>query len=418
MPELLFHYIWQQAYFACYPQFTTDGRRVEVVDVGVHNVHAGPDFSNVRLRIYPNEPNSGQPIEWVGNIELHLRSSDWYRHRHHLDPAYDSVILHVVRIADREVMNTQGQTIPQLELQYPFGQDYVADYLAYAKGMDTIAAQIPCSHSLLSDPELITSEWRVRLLRKRFECKRSSIHKLLALQDQSWEDAFYISLARNFGFHTNAVPFELLAMQTPLSCLRKHRDHPDQLRAMILGQSGLLSEDDPLYAEYEFLRRKFSLTPIEKSLWKHSRMRPQNAPLVRLNQFIKLMSECEWLFSRCLTVSSVVDLVALFRDTEIGISSIRLLLINTVLPYRYAWAMAHRDAAMAAASLELMSEIPAEDNSIIRQWQKLGQKVDSAADSQALIHLYQSFCQQEGCLNCEVAFYAFECHDNLKQKIR
>lgn len=407
MPEILFHYIWQQAFFASLPQMTTDGRRVEILDPGVHNLHSGPDFEQVRLRIYPADELFPEPVDWVGSVELHLRSSDWYRHRHHLDPAYDDVLLHVVCMADREVFNSRGEAIPQLVLRYPQGEDYVSQLIHDARRMDTLLTRLPCSHSLITDPELISSEWRERLLQMRFDCRRRSVIHLLSITDHSWEDAFYVSLARSFGFHTNAAPFEMLALQTPLSFLRKHRDNLDQLTAMLLGQSGLLSADDPLSSEYAFLRTKFSLTPLRPTIWKRARLRPQNMPEHRIRQFAMLIHRFEFLFSSLMQSTSLDDMRAHLSVPGLGPASVNSLLINTVLPYRYAWGMERSDWEAVRDSMEMMSELPAEDNTIIRQWQQLGQKVSSAADTQALIHLYQSFCQQESCLQCEVAYYAF-----------
>lgn len=407
MPEILLHYIWQQSLFAALPQILTDGRRVEVIHTGVHNPHSGPDFEQVRLRVYPAGELFAEPVDWVGSVEIHLRSSDWYRHRHQQDPAYDDVLLHVVRLADQEVYNSRGERIPQLELQYPQGEDYVSQMIRDARHMDTFMTRLPCSHSLITDPGLISSEWREQLLQKRFECRRQSVIRLLSVTDQSWEDAFYVSLARSFGFHTNSTPFEMLALQTPLSFLRKHRDQLHQVTAMLLGQSGLLKTDDPLYAEYDFLRKKFSLVPLRAEIWKHARMRPQNAPERRIRQFAELIHRSEFLFSALLQSESLEDMKTTLRVSGLGESSLNSLLINTILPYRYAWGMAQSNRDGVRDSFMMMSDLPAEDNTIIRQWKMIGQNVQNAADSQALIHLYQSFCQTEGCLQCEVAYLAF-----------
>ena len=184
-------------------QRTTDGRKVEILSVGEHNRDAGPDYSHARVLI--------DDKEWVGNIEIHVSSSDWIKHHHHLDKAYDNVILHVVRTADKPVYNTRGELVPQCELQYPGDTDYLSGLFAAAKQMDSAVARIGCAEQLLHDPGLLTDGWRKTLLRKRLECKRASIMRLLEITKGSWEHALYISLARNFGFHTNSLPFEQLA---------------------------------------------------------------------------------------------------------------------------------------------------------------------------------------------------------------
>lgn len=420
MPEILLHYIWQKGLFLSSKQFTTDGRPVDVISLGQHNMDAGPDFTNVHLRI--------DGVEWIGNVEIHIKSSDWYHHRHHQDPAYDSVILHVVREADKKVYNTQGDAIVQCELQYPMQQDYIAQMLHDARLMDSPFATHTCAQQLLRDPQLLTDGWKHALLRQRLECKTSSIQRLLEITNNDWNQAFYISLAHNFGFHTNGIPFEQLAIQTPLSCLQKHRNSLFQLTALLLGQSGLLTaenavnqEEQHLMQEYEFLRKKFSLSPLSAVMWKYARIRPQNFPSNRIRQFAQLLYQSEFLFSKILTCSKINDLEDMLTlqaepvelssqvapPLPLGLDSIRVLLINTILPYKYAHAKLQNDLSGMEQAFLMMDAIPAENNRIIRQWLDLGQIVTTAADSQALIHLYQNFCQSHQCLSCDVAYQIF-----------
>ena len=417
MPEILLHYIWQQHFWAECEQFTTDGMPIEIISTGQHNRDAGPDFSLVRLRIGSQE--------WVGNVELHVRASDWKRHHHHQDPAYDSVILHVVCQADEVVYNSRGEAIAQCVLRYPLAQDYLSHMLTKAQQMDSAFATIPCSQSLLQTPSLLTQGWRSALLLERWRCKTESIGRLLEVTQHSWAHAFYITLAHNFGFHTNSLPFESLALQTPLSCLQKHRNSLFQVTAILLGQSGLLSaetvvtdEQQRLLAEYQFLQKKFSLQPLEPKVWKRARFRPQNAPEVRIRQFAQLLCQSEFLFSQVLHAQTIEDLRHLLRlsatdsatidvPPAIGKSSVDVLLINTLLPYKYAYAQEQNDHRSMQQALALMTQLPPEDNTIIRQWRMLGQEVLSAADTQALIHLYQHYCQHERCIHCEVGSQVF-----------
>ena len=405
MPEILLHYIWQQHFWAECEQFTTDGMPIEIISTGQHNRDAGPDFSLVRLRIGSQE--------WVGNVELHVRASDWKRHRHHQDPAYDSVILHVVCQADEAVYNSRGEAIAQCVLRYPLAQDYLSHMLTKAQQMDSAFATIPCSQSLLQTPSLLTQGWRSALLLERWRCKTESIGRLLEVTQH------------NFGFHTNSLPFESLALQTPLSCLQKHRNSLFQVTAILLGQSGLLSaetavtdEQQRLLAEYQFLQKKFSLQPMEPKVWKRARLRPQNAPEVRIRQFAQLLCQSEFLFSQVLHAQTIEDLRHLLRLTAmdsatidlppaIGKNSVDVLLINTLLPYKYAYAREQNDHRSMQQALALMTQLPPEDNTIIRQWRMLGQEVLSAADTQALIHLYQHYCQHERCIHCEVGAQVF-----------
>lgn len=397
MPEIVLHYIWERCLWAGFEQKTTDGKSVEILSVGEHNRDAGPDYSHARVKI------DGK--EWVGNIEIHVCSSDWTKHRHHLDSAYDNVILHVVRTADKPVWNSKGELVPQCELNYPTDKDYLSGLFAAAQQMDSAVGRIGCAEQLLHEPGLLTEGWRKTLLYKRLECKRASIERLLEITKGSWEHALYISLARNFGFHTNSLPFEQLAINTPLSYLQKHRNSLFQLTAMLMGQAGLIGEDKELQKEYTFMQAKFGMTPMDASVWKHGKLRPQNSPELRIRQFAELLYRSENLLSKILDTDDLKELEQLFAVDKMGKSSIDILLINTVLPYKYAYAK-HRNSMFDAYSL--MVKIPAENNTIIRQWRVLGQEVKNAADTQALLHLYQNYCQHHECINCEVGYKIFQ----------
>lgn len=379
-------------------QRTTDGRKVEILSVGEHNRDAGPDYSHARVLI--------DDKEWVGNIEIHVSSSDWIKHHHHLDKAYDNVILHVVRTADKPVYNTRGELVPQCELQYPGDTDYLSGLFAAAKQMDSAVARIGCAEQLLHEPGLLTDGWRMTLLRKRLECKRASIMRLLEITKGSWEHALYISLARNFGFHTNSLPFEQLAINTPLSYLQKHRNSLFQLTTLLMGQAGLIDEQT-MQKEYDFLRIKFDLTPMDSTIWKHARLRPQNSPELRIRQFAQLLYQSENLLSKILDSDDLNSLHQLFAVDKMGGSSIDILLINTVIPYKYAYALHRNNPLEAEQAMALMELIAPENNTIIRQWRVLGQAVRNAADTQALLHLYQNYCQHHECINCEVGYAIF-----------
>lgn len=399
MPEIVLHYIWEHCLWAGFEQYTTDGKKVEILSVGEHNRDAGPDYSHARIRIDGHE--------WVGNIEIHVCASDWTKHHHHLDKAYDNIILHVVRTADKPIYNSKGELVPQCELNYPSDKDYLSALFESAQRMDSAIARIGCAEQLLHDPRLLTEGWRKTLLCKRLECKRASITRLLEITKGSWEHALYISLARNFGFHTNSVPFEELAINTPLSYLQKHRNSLFQLTALLLGQAGLVQEPE-LQKEYDFLRVKFGLTPLEGSIWKHARLRPQNSPELRIQQFAQLMHQSENLLSKILDTDDLKELEMLFAVPQMGKSSVDILLINTVIPYKYAYALHQNTPVKAEQALRLMEKIPAENNTIVRQWRVLGQEVKNAADTQALLHLYQNYCQHHECINCEVGYKIFE----------
>ncbi|MCQ2335232.1 MAG: DUF2851 family protein [Paludibacteraceae bacterium] len=434
MPELLLHYIWQSGLFRTLPQHTTDGRRVEVLEVGKHNLDAGPDFFSATIRI--------DGMTWTGNVEIHVKSSDWVRHGHQHDAAYDNVILHVVKQADRDVFNSKGETLVQCELQYPDDPDLLKNMLSDRTSV--------CSQKLLGNPELISSDWQLLLLRDRMMKKNAAVTQLLMLYQNAWDQAFYVTLAHNFGFHTNGLPFELLAKQTPLACLQKHRNSLFQIEAILFGQSGLLTAEIArdeyarrLWKEYCFLQKKFGLQPISGAMWKMLRMRPQNFPHVRIAQFAALLHRSEFLLSQLLMLNDPKQIRPLFDvqvsdywqqhyhfgDDELdvqkskkddalqgnlssnmgnlGRSAVDILIINSVVPYQYAWGKAHLNKQMQDDALQLLRSISAEKNSIVAQWKLLGIPVRTAADSQALIHLYQEYCMRQRCLSCDVGYQIF-----------
>jgi hypothetical protein len=249
---------------------------------------------------------------------------------------------------------------------------------------------------------------------------------ILDITQQSWLHAFYISLAHNFGFHTNGIPFETLAILTPLSCLQKHRNSLFQLTAILLGQSGLLnelsittSEEEELWTEYQFLKKKFQLSPMNANMWKKARMRPQNAPTTRIRQFAYLLQQSEFLFANLMNASDIKEMVDILRikplantqrisqPAPMGLKSIEILLINTIIPYRYTYSLVHNPSMDINDAYKNLELIPAEDNTIIRQWKSLGQSVKSAADTQALLHLFQNYCQPHLCYNCQVGYKIF-----------
>src|SRR5665647_1107835 len=290
MKESILHYVWQHKLFTSHDLFTTDGEQVEVIDVGKYNTDAGPDFFNAKIRI-------GETL-WAGNLEIHTRSSDWEKHNHHVDKAYDSVILHVVDAADKDVYRIDGERIPQMILVYPKHIETNYEQLINEQKW------IPCADKIRSVPSIFIQSWKNALLTERLEQKMQTISDLLIEKNQHWEEAFYITLARNFGFGTNSQAFEGLAKSLPLSALGKHKDNQFQLEALLFGQAGLLTEDavdeyaSRLKQEYEFLRAKFSLQPLSDSQWKLLRLRPDNFPHVRIAQFAALIHSSSKLFSK------------------------------------------------------------------------------------------------------------------------
>jgi len=414
MKESILHYVWQNKLFVSQEIKTTDGERVEIIDVGRINTDAGPDFFNAKIKI-------GDTL-WAGNVEIHTVSSEWNKHNHQQDKAYDSVILHVVLQADSDVYRIDGTKIPQLELKFP--QQIETNYeLLFSQ-----QKWILCADKIDQVPSIVIQSWKNALLTERLEQKMSAIESLLNENNRHWEEAFYITLARSFGFGTNSQAFESLAKSLPLSVLGKHKDQLFQLEALLFGQAGLLdleTYDDysaNLKKEYEFLRAKYELNPLEKSQWKLLRLRPDNFPHVRIAQFAALIHSSTKLFSKITENPNLTYIRTLFayetstywkanylfgreskvRTKRLGEQSINGLIINTVVPFLFCYADQKKNDDLKDRALQILEQLESEQNAIITGWRSLGLHVDNAFDSQSLLQLKKSYCDEKKCLRCRI----------------
>ena len=416
MKEDLLHYVWQYGLFETESLKTTDGEKIEIIDRGRKNDDAGPDFFNAKIRI-------GGTL-WAGNVEIHISSVDWNRHNHHNDKSYNSVILHVVEKADRSVYRQNGEEIPQLEIMIREEIKERHELLLSSNQWircESMWEQLP--------PEFIKIHLD-KLLNERFVRKTDAILKHLAQNNNDWEETFYIFLARNFGMNTNSLPFEMLAKSLPLSCLGKHKDNLAQIEALLFGQAGLLSgETDDEYfrllrKEYLFLRQKFSLSPIDPSLWKFAKMRPVNFPTIRIAQFAALTHRSRKLFSQLLETGDLMELRRFFqheasdywknhyvfgevspkRKKVIGEESIDVLLINTLIPFLFAFSIKKDRPEILERAYALLEKIAPERNSIIEKWKLLGVNVENAYDTQALLELKKRYCDEKKCMQCGIGY--------------
>ena len=342
-------------------------------------------------------------------------------HHHDVDEAYDSVILHVVNNDNAVIHRKDGQPIPQCVLRYP--QPIEAQYQAWQHNPQRIV----CSDSIGCVGRLFITGWLNALLVERLHERTSSVESHIDQNRGGWEEAFYIMLARSFGFHTNGLPFELTARSLPLSYIDKHRSSLFQIEALLFGQAGLLEHpcDDyssQLKQEYDFLRIKFGLTPIDGSQWKMLRMRPLNFPHIRLAQLSALLHRSSHLFGNIVEHPDYDSLLRLFtieatgywrthyrfgtscisRDMRLGTSSIHSLLINAVAPCLFVYGRHHSNEQLSQQALQLMESIPPERNSIVSHWHSLGIEAHSAADTQALLQLYNQYCAHKRCLHCRI----------------
>lgn len=414
MKESILHYVWQNKLFNAHSMQTTDGELVEVVDVGKYNTDSGPDFFNAKVKI-------GDTL-WAGNVELHTHSSDWNKHNHQEDSAYDSVILHVVSEIDAEVFRVDGARIPQMKLVCPVSVERNYEQLINDQKW------IPCADKIALVPDIFIHSWKSALLTERLEQKMSAIQSLLAENNQHWEEVFYITLARSFGFGTNSQVFESLAKSLPLSVLGKHKDSLFQLESLLFGQAGLLTEELndkyvlELKQEYNFLKAKFALQPITSAQWKLLRLRPDNFPHVRIAQFAALVHSSSKLFSKMVETPEIEHLRELFscepssfwkshylfttesasKSKKLGTSSINTILINVVVPFLFCYAEHKGNDELKNRALQILEEIPSERNSIVTGWQNTGVKSESAYDSQALLQLKKQYCDEKKCLRCRI----------------
>lgn len=415
MMESLMQYVWQHRLWRSDEMKTNDGLKVRVIDPGLLNTDAGPDFFNAKVEI------DGRL--WVGNVEMHVRASDWHRHGHDSDKAYDSVILHVVDRDDAPVSRSNGERIPQLVLQVSprFGESY--DRLVNGR------TQLPCAARLGEVPPLVMTQWVQALAFERLQGKTERIQRLYELYNGSWEDICYVTVARNLGFGINNDAFERLARCTPLRLLHKHSDSLLQVEALLLGQAGLLEQDHPgdayytqVKREYTFLANKFSLRGMPSESWKMFRIRPQNFPYRRIAMLAQLVSGGFCLMADIMEAPDEKALRTLFAleltgywanhfsfgkaeavaSRALGSGSIDILLINTVAPLFYARSQFTDDYALAERAVRLLESLKPERNSVVAAFTAAGMRCPDALTSQALIQLRAAYCNTRKCIYCHI----------------
>ncbi len=402
MKEDFLHFIWKHKLFKQDKLYSTTKETVEVISVGTHNSDAGADFLNAKIKI--------DGILWAGDVEIHLRASDWARHIHHEDKAYDTVILHVVLIDDVPVRRSNKQQIPTLILDFD---------KALEKGYNDLMISsdwVPCCRHIHLIDDFHIQHLLGRLAIERLEGKTEHIRSILTYSRGDWYEAFYQLLFRAFGFKINSLPFELLAKSIPFQVIEKHKNSLPQLEALLFGQSGLIisSTDDEyintLRREYVFLKTKFSLQPIETHLWKFLRLRPSNFPTIRIAQLAQLLHSSVHLTEEILKEEDIQTIIKKFEVQasgywgckRLGIESIQTLLINMAVPFVFSYGKSHNNWHICEKALRWLEELSAEDNHIIRGWSSLGLKPKNAFYSQALLQLKTMYCDKKRCLNCAI----------------
>lgn len=417
LKEEFLHHIWKFGLFNQRQLVTTDQRAVEVIDTGMQNHQAGPDFFNAKVRI--------ADATWVGNVEIHVDERDWFRHGHHTDKAYNNVVLHVVHQASGGSQNQLGNDIPVLELQSRISRSQFDLYASFIESEQ----YIPCEGLLKQADPFIVSNWLERILVNRLERKSTIILDRLNQNRGDWQQTLFEQLAINFGFKINALPMELLARSIPVNLLAKYQHNLNVLEALLFGQAGLLNETfsdsypQLLQNEYAFLQKKHRLVPIKPEGWKFGRLRPPNFPTIRIAQLASVIHHSRGLFAVLTKTTDAKDLHKLFsgraseywdehhqfdaesartRSKVIGKASLDNILINTVAPFLFAYSRHIDSTQHLDTALELLESISAEDNNIVRKMQEIGFPVGNAAQSQALLELKAEFCDTKKCLSCAI----------------
>lgn len=416
--EQLLHYIWKYRLYRPSGLTTTQGDTLEIIDPGLENTDAGPDFFNAKIRI--------NGTVWAGSVEIHQKASDWLAHGHSADKAYGNVILHVVETDDGTVFRQNGEAIPQLVLPIP---EQVIDNMEWLLTRDSPVA---CLERLPAIDPVFRLQWMDALLAERLERKTDDILRWLDLYQKDWNEVFYILLCRNFGFGVNSDAFERLARSLPLKCILKQRPSASQVEALFLGQAGLLNDSTGnrhhyyrlLQQEYSFLRKKYGLEPLEPHIFRNLRLRPDATPHIKLVELAAIWIRHDTLFSSVLSARTPRELKDFFRvpasafwDThynflrpsphrkkQLGENALNMLLINTVVPLMFAYGLYHRMDEHKARALRLLASIPPEQNSIISLFSQVGMKPRNAGDTQALIQLKRNYCEQKKCLYCRLGF--------------
>lgn len=422
MKEELLQYLWKNKLFQHNQLKTTDGQEIHIISPGLAHHDAGPDFKQAVIRL--------DDIIWAGDVEVHINGSDWYKHHHQKDEKYLSVILHVVYNADMDVIRKDQEMIPTLELK-----NYIPDKMLEEYQKLTLSTQaVACGPSIADIPPLtltsILSSYAVeRLLRRQQQLLR-----LLSQCKNDWEELTYRTLAVNFGFNVNGTAFELLAQNLPYKIIQRHSESQTQIYALVFGQAGMLNDDNSiqddyfllLKNEYDYLKYKYRLIPLEQKIWNLLRLRPTNFPCIRLAQFSELLYCFPDLFNELVIKSSPNVILSKFSTIKpeeywethfqfgkptkkhhchIGKTALDLLIINTLAPLLFAYGSFTGNDKMKSDGLDLLEETDAENNAITRQFGQYPFPISSAMASQALLEIYSSFCKKKKCYSCPIGQY-------------
>ncbi len=415
MKEKLLQYIWQFQYFNKNELSTTDSDPLQIIHHGNFNTNQGADFSEAKIKV-------GDTL-WAGNIELHIKSSDWNLHNHSTDKNYSNIILHVVWQHDKEINDVAGNNLPTLELQSRVSNLLLKKY----EELMNAASFIPCETHTHTINDLTLLSWKQRLLAERLESKAATIFLCLNQNNFHWEETFWWLIAKNFGISVNGEAFEKIARSLPVNILAKHKNQIHQLEALLFGQAGLLekdfTEDYPqmLQKEYKFYQKKYNLQHPQVQLF-FLRMRPANFPTVRLAQLAMLISRSTHLFSKIIEETSLAEVKMLlnvtandywhyhyvfneqsdFKKKKLGEQMINNILINTIVPVLFAYGLHHNEQQYKDKAIRWLEETASEKNNITKGFEALKFSSKNSFDSQSYIQLKNEYCYNKRCLECSI----------------
>lgn len=419
MTEDFLHYVWMTRQFQHAQLETTAGEAIEIFKTGEHNHDAGPDFFNARIRI-------GATL-WAGNVEIHIRSSDWVKHRHQHDKAYENVILHVVYEDDLPIYRSNGELVPILLLRPLIKEKQYLFYQHYRNSK----AWAPCAQQIDSVPPVIMTSWTARLLVERLERKSAEVILNLEQYHDHWEACFYRLFVRHFGMKVNDEPFTILANTLPWKTIASRRHSLIQIEALLFGHAGLLPEKPVdeytqiLHREFKVFRKLYKLQPMERHLWKFMRLRPVNFPTIRIAQLAALLHRTSNLAASFLHENSAEILLQRLdvrastywedhyrfgkpskeRVKNLGRQAAQSLVVNAIVPFLFVYGRRRGDETSVDRALSLLEQLEPEMNSIVRKWQGIGMQPNSSFDTQALIQLKNEYCRAKRCLHCGIGHH-------------
>ncbi|MFC0778930.1 DUF2851 family protein [Flavobacterium sp. HJSW_4] len=415
MKEDFLHYLWKFKKFDSLNLKSAQGELITIFKFGDYLELAGPDFFNAHIEIGNQK--------WAGNVEIHLKSSDWYLHNHEKDPAYKNVILHVVWENDTAIFRENNTEIPVLVLKDYVSKEIIENYNALIAPKTWIS----CERQLKEIDGFVFKNWQERLFFERLERKSKFIYQLLEETNQDWEAVLFCLLAKNFGLNTNGNSFLQISRAIPFSVIRKESFEIENLEALLFGTSNLLEaeKEDVYYKDlkfrYFYLLHKYQIEKIYTEPLQFFKLRPDNFPTIRLSQLAGLYHKHQNLFSKIIDLKSAD---AVYRLLNVSASSywqnhyqfdkespkkskmlsksfIDLLILNTIIPLQFAYSTIMSES-IAEDLIDFMNEVISEKNAIIDKFNLFGIKSKTAFESQTLLELKNEYCERKACLKCAI----------------